>query len=309
MPILSCIICSKRSQPLTLLTDITLNKCKNVLAVRQKNNLSCKDLVLPTTITENHGYHRTCYQRFTALPPKYRSVSSAENSEVNFEASTSTASSSNVETDERRLENEEKESSNVEVDAVDENNENLDSDINLSDVQSVDTVFDNSICIICVQIRKRVKGRTVQLHLCQKETIKILKSYAAEDDNIDLLHRLKNCESENKEVRYHNCCKKDLLYRIQSKNNENREKTEWHQKRHIHKTAFEVVSDYVLENVINLGKYCFLNFLKDMYIEYVKTKFRDFDGTIEFRDLEDLLKLFPRKIAVVMLNKKNCQAV
>lgn len=93
-----CVICLKKStETLSPFTETSFNKCKIVLAVREKNNLLFKDVILPSKITNNHMYHRACYKRFTALPKKHRlsgesssiSTSSRETSEANVEASTS----------------------------------------------------------------------------------------------------------------------------------------------------------------------------------------------------------------------------
>lgn len=109
------------------------------------------------------------------------------------------------------------------------------------------------MCILCFQGSKIIKGRNQQLHLCQKETMKVLKitkvlkSYAIEGENIDLLHKVNYCESQNKEVRYCNCCKKDLVNRIQSKTSGKHKRKERNRKRNIPKNVFEV-------NIADLGQ-------------------------------------------------------
>lgn len=77
-----CVICSKGGQSLTSLTNATFNKCKIVLEIREQNNLAFSNVVLPNTLHENHMYHRSCYQRFTALPQKYRPKSTEKSTET-----------------------------------------------------------------------------------------------------------------------------------------------------------------------------------------------------------------------------------
>lgn len=72
-----CLFCSKKNKPLTLFSESTLGKCKSILVVWKKNNLVFNDVLLPEKLEANPMFHRSCYQKFCALPPKYRQCASS----------------------------------------------------------------------------------------------------------------------------------------------------------------------------------------------------------------------------------------
>ena len=50
----------------------TLEKCSQVLLLRKEANLKYNNFTLPLQANANHGYHHSCYRKFTALPPTQR---------------------------------------------------------------------------------------------------------------------------------------------------------------------------------------------------------------------------------------------
>ena len=73
------LICSLHSQDDTsCLTKIilfktdTLSKCSKILSVRKKQNLKYAEFVLPSDIDDIHGFHMSCYRKFTALSKTQR---------------------------------------------------------------------------------------------------------------------------------------------------------------------------------------------------------------------------------------------
>jgi len=68
-----CTFCAKSNNNLNKFTDATLQKCLNILKVYKDNNLSLKDVTLPSEVNDQK-YHSKCYRRFTAVPRNYRSA-------------------------------------------------------------------------------------------------------------------------------------------------------------------------------------------------------------------------------------------
>lgn len=75
-----CVFCLKKNEPLLPFISSYIEKCKNILEIRQKHNLCMKDAKVPVEVSELQKYHSKCYRQFTALSKRYRSSSLAEKS-------------------------------------------------------------------------------------------------------------------------------------------------------------------------------------------------------------------------------------
>lgn len=76
-----CIFCCKRGSQLIVFTVTTLKKCNDVLKIRVVNDLAMCIQRLPPKEYEDDceaSYYSLCYQRFTALPRKYRAKVTAQ---------------------------------------------------------------------------------------------------------------------------------------------------------------------------------------------------------------------------------------
>ena len=62
-----CMFCCSKAGNIILLSNETLKKCNQVLKWRKNSNLTQKDVVLPQKVNDFEGYHRKCYQKFTAV--------------------------------------------------------------------------------------------------------------------------------------------------------------------------------------------------------------------------------------------------
>lgn len=67
-----CVFCSKKTAKLIIFTAEILQKCTNILKIRQSNNLKMSDAKVPLEVNDFQLYHSQCYRLFTALPAKYR---------------------------------------------------------------------------------------------------------------------------------------------------------------------------------------------------------------------------------------------
>ncbi|KAH0563679.1 hypothetical protein KQX54_004433 [Cotesia glomerata] len=72
------VFCKKKtlSSQLKSFSEDNLIKCNAILSVRKNNKLSGHETVLPTKLNNFQLYHSECYRRFTALPLKYRKITS-----------------------------------------------------------------------------------------------------------------------------------------------------------------------------------------------------------------------------------------
>lgn len=67
-----CVFCNKKTEKLIIFTADIMQKCKNILEIRQANDLIMSDAKVPSELNDFQQYHSKCYRAFTALPPKYR---------------------------------------------------------------------------------------------------------------------------------------------------------------------------------------------------------------------------------------------
>ena len=67
-----CAFCHKKNGKLKCFLTNTLKKCLTILRIRKDNRLHSANVVLPAKFDNYNKYHRQCYARFTALPPKQR---------------------------------------------------------------------------------------------------------------------------------------------------------------------------------------------------------------------------------------------
>ncbi|XP_063977427.1 uncharacterized protein LOC135162657 [Diachasmimorpha longicaudata] len=71
---ITCVICGvkREDEKLILFTKKSLEKCIEVLKIRQDNGLKFRDIILPSSVNLTDGYHVKCYGTFTALMRIYR---------------------------------------------------------------------------------------------------------------------------------------------------------------------------------------------------------------------------------------------
>lgn len=78
-----CFICQRKPKKLDIvrLTQEKFDKCFEILASRKIYKLAYSDVSLPAELTEELGYHQSCYSKFTALKAKYKVTSENQESE------------------------------------------------------------------------------------------------------------------------------------------------------------------------------------------------------------------------------------
>lgn len=72
---LKCVFCKDRNEKIITFVEDKLKKCKEVLQIRVNFKLKYDSVQLPEQVNDTDGYHRNCYNSFTALMAKYRKLS------------------------------------------------------------------------------------------------------------------------------------------------------------------------------------------------------------------------------------------
>ena len=55
-----------------LIKTNTFSICSKIFSVRKEHNLKYEEFVLPNDIDDNHGFHMSCYHKFTDLSKTQR---------------------------------------------------------------------------------------------------------------------------------------------------------------------------------------------------------------------------------------------
>lgn len=162
------------------------------------------------------------------------------------------------------------------------------------------------ICLFCDKQRKKLNYRELPLHECQVENMqKDLANILNESSNNEINNKLNSLRTYGA-CYYHNDCKKRFLAKIVKR--EPRE-TDWHKKHQFHSSAFNEISDFVQERIIDNKECHSLRFLTDCYNEileqlYLK-EFNYYDVRFTNQNLlEKLEKSFGDKIEIIQIQKK-----
>lgn len=180
------------------------------------------------------------------------------------------------------------------------------------DLQECDTEINNgneskidNNCFFCDKIRKKVKGREENLYLFTKVGRDSVKEIAKSTEDTDMVKKLNDLPSDVDSF-YHKSCKVTYNNSRQLILRSNKEKTDWHFARDVRAEAYEVVENFVLQNIINQDQTFFLKFLNDLFIDHLKQQAGDISAyTLKPYHLQDrLLKKFPKKISIIHFDNK-----
>lgn len=115
-----------------------------------------------------------------------------------------------------------------------------------------------SVCIFCNKNRKRHQGRWQKLHLCEEKTaIENIRASAMQNNDINFIQKIQNMCSQDQLLFYHNVCKRQYKYILESQIIAHCDKTDWHKMRDIYKIAYEEVCSFVSQNIINKKDYIY----------------------------------------------------
>lgn len=62
----------KNTGNIIIFNNSSLSKCKTILTIRKESELKYCNIELPDKISEIHGYHISCYRKFSALSHAHR---------------------------------------------------------------------------------------------------------------------------------------------------------------------------------------------------------------------------------------------
>lgn len=150
-----------------------------------------------------------------------------------------------------------------------------------------------------------VKRREEYLSLFTKAGRDSLKNLATESDDADMKEKLNKLPLDN-ECFFHKSCKNDYVTSRNSKLSKEKEKTKWHFVRDIRAEAYELVEQFVSEEIVHKEQPYFLKFLHDMFIDHLKNNDQDISNySLKPYHLKDrLLKKFSGKINIITVNNQ-----
>ena len=136
------------------------------------------------------------------------------------------------------------------------------------------------------------------------DTFKIL---GTEMNDLDILRRIEEHNSNNTVVYYHRPC--SISYESYVRSKQRIKGTDWHKRRNCHDNAFKKLCSFVQHNVIDFKKSFFLSSLKTTFVDFLKEEYKK-QGDL----VQDIFKLkimekkllaqnvFKEKIKVVFRN-------
>lgn len=303
-----CVFCKSTKDKVRLFTSDTLQKCINILKIRKENNLKFFDVILPSSVNTNEGYHTKCYSSFTALMNKYKklseiSVESSSSASLSPQASTSTAKVTITADEGFSIDN---------IVHDDTEDENIVSECLVECQNVIQEIEANAkACIFCNFVRKKNKGRWQNVHSCENDSVlNNIISLATKRVDSSLLQKISKLKSENIKIEYHSICLHNY------KNNENlptdMNRTNWHIMRDIHKIVFQEICAFITENIITKSRNYFLQFLytlyKDSLAKKCKKKGLQTDVSANLftsQHLEQkILTTFNKKIKIIIMRNK-----
>ena len=163
------------------------------------------------------------------------------------------------------------------------------------------------ICRFCNKSRKKHQGREQKLHRIENDKSLIhIEQLALDLDDSDFLHKLKDVQSQNKLMFYHNFCRNTYQNSHTSKKTKEKEKTEWHRIRDVRSKAYKEVCKFIFEKIVATNQAFFLSSLNTMFIDYLKENKEDADvyTTKPYHLKNRILSTFKGKISIVTHDNK-----
>lgn len=303
---LKCVFCKDSNGKIISFVEDKLKKCKEVLQIRVNFKLKYDSVQLPEQINDTDGYHRNCYNSFTALMAKYRNLS-----EINFSSTVdlpSTSNSTSIST-----------TADVSKTLSDNTSQNSHTEVNIQEIDTsnafieldteVNTSKSNSnikrVCFFCGKDRKQSKGKQQTLHSSHDAKIyKKIAEWMTKLNNQELLDRIENLQSKSEIIFYHHSCELGYLNDYNKVIADNPQ-TPWHDNRSVHQRVFKKIESLIEEEVINSKNCLLLSSLCDTYNDELKLQSQSDVNLMTNHYLEEkVLKQFKKSIKIISKNKK-----
>ncbi|XP_044590474.1 uncharacterized protein LOC123269040 [Cotesia glomerata] len=249
-----CFLCSSRESVIDF-NENSFKNCVLKLAFRKEKNFKYNDVTLTSESLDFVGYHSACYSKVSVLKSKYSEEYS--NFVKNHEILQST-STSDKHTDSS-------EHFNAEASQDDENNTDAITSISMDadeiPCSSSASRSNNKItCLFCNHKQKKCGKQVLNLIFPQgDESIQQIKKIATNVHDSEILSKL-----ENQTVAYHKSCY--AIYQTKEKRYfEEHKESSWHNSRHFHKQAFESLTDFITDEIIENNRVMYLAQLLSRY--------------------------------------------
>lgn len=239
--ILRCIIhcCNtKASSPISPITEKSFRKITEACNIRKKQESDFETYghiikdIPDEYLSHVHGYHRLCYQKFTNVSKLLKR-----------EATTETDSLSHHHLKRRRV----------------------------SGYSGV--LLPSDECLFCGKLRKKRKGKEETLTRCETTSASnLIKEKALTIPDYDIQAKVNDIDLVAREACYHRSCYK-LFTQEDERNSTQARGDEDAKDRNIsHAAAFEYISDYITESIINNSNVERLGMLKEKYLLFMQQK-------------------------------------
>ncbi|CAH0730456.1 unnamed protein product, partial [Brenthis ino] len=162
--------------------------------------------------------------------------------------------------------------------------------------------------MFCDQKTKKHRSKRLPLHSCDKKDF-LSKLDEENENHKEFINKFENYSLSK--IYYHHPCKLEFSYKTSVK--KETPKSDWHDLRQHHQTAFEEISALINENIIKKGRCYFLTYLHRYYMEILNeseegnsTKNK---GSFTPHNLEiKIIKAFDKQIKFFIIQNKKLVA-
>ena len=262
-------------------SEVSLKRCHQILQIRQEENLKYATISLPETISTNYGFHKVCYQRFTALSTKQRNAAKEHTASCN----TVNDGVSSADT-----------SSKPSTRAHSEITKSCDGSQRLKEV-----------CVFCNKKDKRCKGEVQKLLRATNDLKPTIERFILLAGKHHLQYLVVG-DIKSMWVYYYLICKLSFLNETkESVSTTNNLTSTWHQQRNAASQAFAELCGFVTNRVVKPKSAVLLTVLRSRYEDLIELS-KDVSQTSRLslqRLSEKLQSHFGSKIRVIKQGNVN----
>ncbi|CAG5073423.1 Protein of unknown function [Cotesia congregata] len=288
-----CFICKKRTDKIIVFSEETLQKYKNILKIRQDNNLHYSDVELPENVTQTDGYHSQCYRPFSALM-KYQIEKTVGASP---QPSTSSTGDSLICEDAKKTTSaDETPPPPVNIENVETSQENAEIHTSLQHFEHSEnkdaTAINTNVCLFCTKSSKKWKGQNQKLCDLDVVSLKVaIEPFLSFVSDTEIFNKLQEVQ-ESTILKAHRICRKEYINSLQSF--VDKPQTTFHKNIQFHKEGFKNICQFINSNIISKKKCYFFVYLCDFYEGSIKDAARKYghvyDNTLSKANFESKIK-------------------
>lgn len=265
-----------QNEEIILFKESTLQKCREVFAIRQGTNTKYRNVVLPSTVNSNQGYHVRCYKTYTAVPTAKSTTDQDKPLPVGFQP----GQNSTLQLPEASSTVQLRSSSTLKA--------------------NTRTGILEEKCIFCKKKDRKHKGVKEKLVQCQTKNIELsIRNDAKTLGDVDFLGEINAMDFVAKEAKYHQICRVEYANRAKEKNKKKTEPArdhQWHIMREAHKNAFTSICSFIDDLIVKSEEVHLVNDVYRHYISFIEDSCEtDYDSLAADYKPHHLLKKITEK--------------